>query len=489
MTSPHGPNKALARAGDEIARVSAGKLKSAVLDEEGFKIRLVAVGRSIPYDVLATTRRSSYSPLASEAIAHVADILTLLLPVLTLDSAWFRVQQAATEVQVAILQLLMGGQVAFARRAAATIAAPALAETVRVCIVECPDNDREEVAHLLRDELQAPSGANAVHAAGPEPYLFKQALLVPCPAFYEHLIMVVPADLKPVTSQGPVPLDVVLRDAISNLPGHYVGISEAVSLAHTADAYRDAGRALSVAHHIPERVWQYNSHAEVTDAVEQEAAHRWAEAFLQPLFNLSRAERDHLFLTVRLALGFPVIQVAKVLDVHRNTVPSRVKKAGDLLRLDLNDIQSCAVLDLALQIDAATPVSRRPEEHQRAENLKDVLTAPSVRAWAERALAPLGADERNLRQTLRAWFSHNANADCAAAELGVHPQTVRGHLRRAGRLLQRPLLSNASGCHDVLIALFVLGDLPRTAEGCGVSHSGFFDRFQPEHTESRPRPT
>ncbi|MET8678515.1 helix-turn-helix domain-containing protein [Streptomyces sp. NPDC004647] len=479
-------HEVLATAADEISRLAAGELKSAVLDERALKARLLAIGPEAPHAVLATARTEPYPPQAAKAVSHVADVLTLLLPTLNREHAWHQVHEAAAEVHVAILQLLMSGQATFARRAAASLAPGALDDTVRVYIVDCSTGDRHYTAEIIQQEIRNPSPPG-VTMPTPEPALIDGALLVPCPAYDNHLIVVAPADNEP-SAQGSESVDATLRRVTAALDDHYLGVSEAAALAHTPDAYRDATRALSVAQHLPERAWQYNSHAQITAVIDQEEAFHWAEAFLQPLINASRAERDDLFTTVRLALAFPTTKVAKVLDVHRNTVTSRFKKAAELLQLDLSDVQACAVLDLALQIDATDPVGRRKNSYQAEARLQEMLSTPSAKAWAEMTLAPLNQDDRNLRRTLRVWFAHNASADCAATELGIHPQTVRGHLRSAERLLQRTLLAGASGGHDLIIALFIAGDIPTPPRVCGIPHQGFFDRFLDPSAETHLPP-
>lgn len=474
-TSSKAAREVLAPAADAIARVAAGELKSAVLDEEALKARVLAIGPEAPHVVLATARSEPYPPQAAKAVSHVADVVALLLPTLNLENGWHQVYKAAAEVHAAILQLLMSGQATSARRAAASLAPGALADTIRVYIVDCSTGDRQYTAEIIEEEIKNPSSPGVVMPSS-APALVDGALLVPCPAYDNHLIVVTPSHDEP-SAQGSESVDAILRRVTAELDGHYLGVSEATALAHTGGAYRDAGRALCVAHQVPERVWQYNSHSQITAVIEQEEAYRWAEAFLQPLLTVSQAERDALFTTVRLALAFPTTKVAKVLDVHRNTVASRFKKAAELLRLDLGDVQACAVLDLALQIDAATPVGRRKNSYAGEACLQEVLATPSAKAWAEMTLAPLNQDDRDLRRTLRVWFAHNASADCAATELGVHPQTVRGHLRTVEHLLQRPLLAGASGGHDLVIALFIVGDIPTLARECRLPHQGFFDRF------------
>ncbi|NUK87889.1 helix-turn-helix domain-containing protein [Streptomyces lunaelactis] len=93
-------------------------------------------------------------------------------------------------------------------------------------------------------------------------------------------------------------------------------------------------------------------------------------------------------------------------------------------------------------------------------SLDDLLSTHPAQAWADLTFAPLEQDRRDLRRTLQVWLGHNTNADSAAAELEVHPQTIRGRLRSAERLLQRSLLAGAAGTHDLVIALFITGGIP-----------------------------
>ncbi|WP_306746762.1 PucR family transcriptional regulator [Saccharothrix yanglingensis] len=92
-----------------------------------------------------------------------------------------------------------------------------------------------------------------------------------------------------------------------------------------------------------------------------------------------------------------------------------------------------------------TEVARGYREALRAleegvDRFEDVaaagLLAPGAAAHAEALLAPL---DDVLRETLRVWLSCHGQADPAAARLGVHRHTVRNRVRRAERLLGRPL--------------------------------------------------
>lgn len=83
-----------------------------------------------------------------------------------------------------------------------------------------------------------------------------------------------------------------------------------------------------------------------------------------------------------------------------------------------------------------------PGEMVEAEaHLADLALAASpdiVRALRDRALAPLDGEtatsRARLESTLMAWLRHRGAQAAVAAELGVHPQTVRYRLRRLREL-------------------------------------------------------
>ncbi len=459
--APEGARAILAPAAHERSRVAVGELKSAVLDEGSLKARLLAIGHHAPHSVLAAARTEPYPAPVAEIVGHVADLVALLLPTTEFKASWQRVRQATTEVGVAIFQLLMGGQVALARRSAASIAPQVLADDVRVYVVDCRAGKRDHTAEVIETAIRNCGLARRRTKAEREATA-PGALVVRCPAYDNHLIIVTPAEDGPRQPSGSGrsnPVGETLRKIVADQPGHYLGASETTALARIADAYRDATRALNVAQHLPERTWQYNGHSQLASVLDDRAP-QWAETFLQPLFHAPYAERDHLFTTARLALAFPTTEAAKILDVHRNTVASRFRRVGDLLQLDLSDIRARAVLDLALQIDARAASLQPTPPSSGTASLEEVLSTCTAHTWAEMTLAPLDQDQRNLRHTLRAWLAHNTSADCAAAELGVHPQTIRGHLRSAERLLQRTLLAGAAGAHEMVIALFITGRIP-----------------------------
>jgi DNA-binding PucR family transcriptional regulator len=75
---------------------------------------------------------------------------------------------------------------------------------------------------------------------------------------------------------------------------------------------------------------------------------------------------------------------------------------------------------------------------------------------AERHLAPLAelprVQRRRLEETLRAWLDRPGQVQAVAAELGVHPQTVRYRLRKL-RDLFGPSLDDPEGRFELQLAL------------------------------------
>jgi PucR-like helix-turn-helix protein len=94
-----------------------------------------------------------------------------------------------------------------------------------------------------------------------------------------------------------------------------------------------------------------------------------------------------------------------------------------------------------------------------ADHLAELLLAadPALSGeLAERRLAPLNelprAQRRRLEATLRAWLDRPGQVQAVAAELGVHPQTVRYRMRRL-RDLFGPRLDDPDGRFELQLAL------------------------------------
>ena len=471
--SSHQAREVLARAAREISRVGAGEIHSAVLDENDLTVRVVAVGPHAPHAALAAARTDTFTARQAEAMVLAADVMSFLVPAAEAEDAWSDFHEASARVRSSIFQLLMSGQVATARRTAAGIAPEALDETLRLYLVNCNSDNRTRTARAIETAIHGGSVRTPPHGIPTtrRPPIVRGALVVPCPAYDHHLIVLAPAEADHVTA--------ALNRVVQNREPLEMGVSEATHIALTTQAYRNAQHALNLARRRPERVACYNDRAEVVEVLGDEA-YRWAESFIQPLLHAPHVEQDQLFASLRVWLDHPVAESADILNVHRNTVAGRIKRAADLLRLDLGDLRARAALRLALQLDAKAPEPALDRRSHGAAYLESALARPPVRAWAEATLAPLDQDRRGLRGTLRAWISHNADATAVADQLGMHAQTVRSHLRRVGELLDRDLLASGAGTHDLVIALSALREIPALPGSVPPLSPGFLARILSE---------
>jgi sugar diacid utilization regulator len=192
----------------------------------------------------------------------------------------------------------------------------------------------------------------------------------------------------------------------------------------------------------------------------------WSARLLRPLDVLPRHVRAELIGTTRLGLEFTAVRAARILGVSRNTVRARMDRTAGLLGADLSRLSVRAVVHLALNTQAGRDASAAAEAAAPpggTVRLRDLLTAPALRTWAQELLGRLSADPRNLRGTLRAWIAADGNAERAAQRLGVHAQTVRGHLRGVEPVLQRRVLATGSDLYEVVLAHLAAGDLDTPA--------------------------
>ncbi len=102
-------------------------------------------------------------------------------------------------------------------------------------------------------------------------------------------------------------------------------------------------------------------------------------------------------------------------------------------------------------LELAALVQERPVDTE--EHLVDlILTGEALADLRAQVLVPLGDNDR-LRETLRSWLLHQGRRDAVAADLFVHPQTVRyrmGQIREIyGERLNDP--------HEVLKLVVALG--------------------------------
>ncbi|MEW1626877.1 helix-turn-helix domain-containing protein [Streptomyces sp. NPDC089173] len=349
-----------------------------------------------------------------------------------------RVDLAESRGREAVLHLLMTGQLSIAHQVAGALR-PRLPDPVRVCVVECPGDSRDEVARVC---AEADGG---------------RSWIVRCPVYARHLILVTPAHEDTATAAA---TDETVAALVAEC---VVGVSERLPLADTATGYRQAFHALAVAREVPGRHVRFGAAPEPALVVGP-AGRRWAEALLTPLLtHAPRRAQDpgsqELVATAASWLAF-ASHATDHLKVHRNTLAARLKLIGELLGLDLHRLADQSALDLALRIRATPPPVRTPEagdeeaSGQRdggaAHDLDEVLRRPAVQEWAAGQLEPVsGAAEA----TLRAWLGREGRLGPTAAELGISVPGARKRLTRLETVLQRSLLRPPSARYDLWLAL------------------------------------
>ncbi len=379
-------------------------------------------------------------PVAAGLATLLADVvlpLALCLQAETLERKRRRVDLAESRGREAVLHLLMTGQLSIAQQVAGALR-PRLPDPVRVCVVECSGDGRDEVARVC---VEADGG---------------RSWIVRCPVYARHLILVMPAG---ATEPDAVATDEAVAARVGDC---VVGVSEPVPLADTATGYRQAFHALAVARELPARHARFGASPDPALVVGP-IGRQWADELLTPLLtHVPRRAQDpgsqELAATAASWLAFSS-HATDHLKIHRNTLAARLRLIGELLGLDLHRLSDQAALDLALRVRATPAPACTPEPtpyidggsgpRAAARGLDTVLRRPAVRDWADRQLAPvLGSEE-----TLRTWLRCEGRLGPAAAELGISVPGARKRLTRLETVLQRSLLRPPSSRYDLWLAL------------------------------------
>ncbi|MGI5451723.1 helix-turn-helix domain-containing protein [Streptomyces sp. CA-249302] len=420
--------------GGLVAEIVGGRIASAAWDGEGRHLRLVRVDQPQPggAGVLVVSRETPFDRRTSDIVTHSAQVIELLLRADETATARRRLERAAADLRLAILQLLMVEDTVSARRVAAGLW-PGLLDTDSACVYVL-EGGAEERDHIAEECLAATR---------------ERALVVRCPAMDVHVIVVTPRDAAADE----------LRAVIGRRPGTLLGGSAPHSLARTATAYGQAVSALAVARFRPDKRAVYAERTHPERLMDPAALHGWTTRLLHPLDTLAHHTRAELLATTRLGLEFTAVSAAKVLGVSRNTVRARMERVETLLHTDFADLTVRAVVHLALNTQVG--LGEEPGEVVEAApaGLDDLLAGPALRTWAHDLLGRLDPDARDLRRTLRTWIAAGGNAERAAQDLGVHAQTVREHVRSAEPVLERQLLAAGSDLYEVVLAHLALGDL------------------------------
>lgn len=426
----------LGHLGQEIDRVASRRARSAAVDVDALTAEVLSVGEAEPYAVLVVVRQGPFTPELRALVSHIGHALWQRWRLDTIAADERRLAEAARRLRNGVLQQLMSGDIAGARRTAGAMGPP-LADTVRVSIVECAAG-RGRVA------------AQCSEACGGE------AWIVPCPVYSHHLIVIAPAGEKP-EEEGIVQ---ALKDLAHARDDVYVGISRDAALSQTPDAYQEAMHALAVARSDPERATLFISNVgvELATALGDEAP-PWALRLLTPLLQYKPSrhgdpDATELAMTLGLWLLFGT-GAAALLQLHRNTLDARLRRIAALLERDLTPIGTQAALYLALRL-VQLRLSTKVVNFDAAADagLDDLLVSPAAAGWADKVLAPLMDDANaTLLQTVRAWLGHDAQAKPAALALGRSVPAVRKRLARVERLLGLSLLTSPSATSDLWLAL------------------------------------
>ncbi|WP_369194225.1 helix-turn-helix domain-containing protein [Streptomyces djakartensis] len=419
--------------GDLVADLVAGRIASAACQSRERHLRLVRVELAARSCVLAVSRAAPFDRRASDAVTHTAQVIGLLLAAHDSAAAGHRLRRATSDLRLAILQLLMVEDTVAARRVAAGLWPGLLdADTACVYVVEAAPSARDRVAQECLDRTG------------------EKALVVRCPAMSGHVIVVSPRD----TAAG------ALRSLVAGHRDLFLGGSVRQSLARTATAYGQAVSALAVAHFRPDKTAVYAERTRPERLMDPELLRGWTARALRPLDALPHHTRAELLATNRLGLEFTAVNAAKILGVSRNTVRARMERVEALLGADFTGLAARAVVHLAVNTQFGQPDSHTTAGSPGREALlADLLSGPALRTWARDLLARLDADARNPRRTLRAWIAAGGNAERAAQALGMHPQTVREHVRSAEPVLERRLLTWGTDLYEVVLAHLAVGDL------------------------------
>jgi hypothetical protein len=422
--------------------LTAGRIASAAFEDAGRHLRLVRVerGGAEPAAVLAVARATPFDRTAAGIVAHTAQALTLLLAARASAAAGYRLERATSDLRLAILQLLMVEEIVSARRVAAGFWPGLLdTDTARVHVVETAPDRRDRLARECRDATR------------------DRALVVRCPAMDGHVIVVAPRE-----STGDE-----LRTLIRRHPGALLGGSVRQSLVRTATAYGQAVSALAVARIRPERAAVYAERTPPERLIDPAALRGWTARVLRPLDRLPHHTRAELLATTRLGLEFTAVNAAKILGISRNTVRARMDRVAALLDTDFADLTVRATTHLTLNAEAGF-AAEGETGGPGGTCLTELLTGPPLRAWAGDLLGRLEPDPRGLRRTLRTWIVAGGNAERTARTLGLHPQTVREHVRGAEPVLERQLLAGGGDLYEVVLAHLAVGDLGH-APLCGTN--------------------
>lgn len=424
----------LAELADDIRSVADGSLPMVSATVGSHVVCVVPVGGAVVEGALVVVRAQPFSPQARTLVTDAARLLWLCWLVAAADRRQREMTAAESHVREAVFHLLMVGDLAAARRAAAALR-PSLSDQVRVYVVECPDGARAEAARRCDEACGG------------------LAWIVRCPVKRRHLIVLAPVTGGPDANDGSASIDDALRRWLADAEGAFIGASRPVGLREVADGYEQSRHAMTLARGVPEHYARFRPRGALPAVLDPRAA-LWARRRLAPLLDYVPSRRQdpdaqELSATLMSWLTFYGGAAAQ-LKVHRNTLAARLRTIEQLLGCDLQEIDAQAELHLALHL-LDRPRPAEPDDSDEI-SLDDLLLTDDVRRWAELQLAPLASYD-TLVATVRTWLDHNARLDATATTLGLSIAGVRKRLLRAEEILERSLLEGPSARFELWVAV------------------------------------
>jgi sugar diacid utilization regulator len=211
--------------------------------------------------------------------------------------------------------------------------------------------------------------------------LSEQALVIKCPAYNDHVIVLAEAPAGTGNVEVATRLR-QLRDPNRDSRRLLLGESRPTLIDRTSRAYGEALRALVAARSLPRYAATYRpSSLDLTQLLGADAR-RWAAQFLRPMFQLPPGSRTMTAAIVTDALLFGTAEAARMTGVHRNTVTSHLKEVGRRMELDLGRYPARAALVLALNLDRRGAQCPARAAHQHDPQAPGALRTAVVRPEA-----------------------------------------------------------------------------------------------------------
>ena len=273
-------------------------------------------------------------------------------------------------------------------------------------------------------------------------------------------------DLSAELVRRPVPAATVAR--VAELVFAYIDRLSAASIAGHADELASAGRAreqrlerLAVAllSGAPAVELQRLADGAAWAPPELLAAVVVGEAHARPM--LQRLDHRTLMVPGDLASGVPeqrCVLLVPVLDDSRRSLAQTLQGTGCVIGPTRGWSDVAASYRRALRAAEALPAPKGEPLDTEQHLVEPILDADpeALGDLRRRVLAPLGAlrpaTADRLAETLRAWLLHQGRREEVAAELHLHPQTIRYRMTRL-RELYGELLRTPEGVLELVVAL------------------------------------